>query len=161
MTTDQDKAVALAEKHFGAYAHQAANIFTAMLADHRQQVIEELANKAGVMPEPIAHIYPSDVEKCHTNEVVVECFSVAVGCPDERSVPLLLESEVREAFAAMQALVEQLEKDAARYRSIRRHLFFGGVTTIENYLAAIKSSHTEEQLDVKIDAVILVEREKE
>jgi hypothetical protein len=84
-----DKVVALAEKHFGAYAHQAANIFTAMLADHRQQVIEELANKPGVMPL----IY--DGNWCDA-------------------------SEVREAFATMQAQCEQTEEKYLVEKGMRR-----------------------------------------
>lgn len=38
--------------------------------------------------EPAAHMYPSDLEKFQENETFAQAFSVAVGCPDETSVPL-------------------------------------------------------------------------
>jgi len=80
MQAEQDKAVALAEKHFGSYAHEAKSIFTAMLADHKQQVRdeyrEELVAKAGKMPR----VYEEDM-----------CDNYCVAY------------EVREAIAAMQA----------------------------------------------------------
>lgn len=60
--------------------------FAAALLAHRAE--------SGVeVPEPIAHIYPSDVEKFRTSETFATVFSVAVGCPDERSVPMVLASE--------------------------------------------------------------------
>lgn len=40
--------------------------------------------------EPVAHMYPSDLEKFQTAETFATAFSVAVGNPDERSVPLYL-----------------------------------------------------------------------
>jgi hypothetical protein len=41
------------------------------------------------LPEPAAHMYPSDLEKFKTSETFATAFSVAVGNPDERSMPLL------------------------------------------------------------------------
>jgi hypothetical protein len=41
------------------------------------------------LPEPAAHMYPSDLEKFKTSETFATAYSVAVGNPDERSVPLL------------------------------------------------------------------------
>jgi len=40
--------------------------------------------------EPVAHMYPSDLEKFQSQETFAQAFSVAVGCPDETSVPLYL-----------------------------------------------------------------------
>lgn len=40
------------------------------------------------LPEPAAHMYPSDLEKFKDAETFAQAYSVAVGCPDERSVPL-------------------------------------------------------------------------
>ena len=48
------------------------------------------------LPEPVAHIYPSDLEKFKGYETCADCYSVAVGCPDERSVPLYTLSQLVE-----------------------------------------------------------------
>lgn len=40
------------------------------------------------LPEPVAHMYPSDLEKFQSAETFAQAYSVAVGNPDERSVPL-------------------------------------------------------------------------
>ena len=40
--------------------------------------------------EPVAHMYPSDLERFAESETFATAFSVAVGNPDERSVPLYL-----------------------------------------------------------------------
>lgn len=101
MTTEQDKAVALAEKHgwfvTPNYVAAEKEKFTAMLADHEQQVIQRLVDESGVMP-------------------VVMC--VAGDLQDD--VPVITEDRVRKAIASLQAKhearVRELEKDAARYR---------------------------------------------
>ncbi len=41
------------------------------------------------LPEPAAHMYPSDLERFEASETFAHAYSVAVGNPDERSVPLL------------------------------------------------------------------------
>jgi hypothetical protein len=46
--------------------------------------------------EPAAHMYPSDLEKFQHAETFATAYSVAVGCPDERSVPLYTLSDVEE-----------------------------------------------------------------
>ena len=38
--------------------------------------------------EPAAHIYPSTLKKFQASEAVGKCYSVAVGCPGEVSVPV-------------------------------------------------------------------------
>ena len=60
-----------------------------LMADHRAQVIEELAAKTGVMPEPFTH--GGDENTCDADEA-------------------------REALAIMQAKLEQVQADAARLR---------------------------------------------
>jgi hypothetical protein len=40
------------------------------------------------MTEPVAHMLPSDLARFATSETTGTAFSVAVGTPDERSVPL-------------------------------------------------------------------------
>lgn len=46
--------------------------------------------------EPVAHIYPSTLKKFQVSEAVGECYSVAVGCPDEVSVPVYTSPQPRE-----------------------------------------------------------------
>jgi hypothetical protein len=40
------------------------------------------------LPEPVAHMYPADLEKFQESETFAHAFSVAVGRPGERSEPL-------------------------------------------------------------------------
>lgn len=100
MPTEQDKAVALAEKHGACfdpkdtYSHRfGMNLdeLVAMLAERDKQHTEELAQRSGVMPL----VWRAD-GMCSSDEV-------------------------REALAQMQARVEQLEKDAARYQYLKEH----------------------------------------
>lgn len=46
-----------------------------------------------------AHMYPSDLKKFEFGEHAAEAFSIAVGCPDETSVPLFTTTQA-EAYAA-------------------------------------------------------------
>jgi len=46
------------------------------------------------LPEPAAHMYPSDLEKFQSAETFATAYSVAVGNPDERSVPLFVLTDV-------------------------------------------------------------------
>ena len=67
------------------------------------------------IPESAAHMYPSDLEKFKNSETFATAFSVAVGNPDERSVPLftlsacveyahqMVSAEVASAMPAMRA----------------------------------------------------------
>lgn len=47
-----------------------------------------LAEPAAPQGEPVAHIFPSDVKALQLHETWVMVYSVPVGSPDERSVPL-------------------------------------------------------------------------
>ncbi len=48
------------------------------------------------LPEPVAHMYPSDLKKFERSETFAQAYSVAVGNPDERSVPLFTLSQLVE-----------------------------------------------------------------
>lgn len=50
------------------------------------------------LPEPVAHMYPSDLERFASNETFAQAYSVAVGNPDERSVPLHTAEQLHEAY---------------------------------------------------------------
>lgn len=66
------------------------------------------------LPEPVAHMYPSDLERFQTNETFATAYSVAVGNPDERSVPLLTLSDCV-AYAAA-----EVEKERERIAALER-----------------------------------------
>ena len=55
------------------------------------------------LPEPAAHMYPSDLDHFAANEAVATAFSVAVGCPGQESVPLYTLSDAVQYAAAMVA----------------------------------------------------------
>jgi len=90
MTTETDKAHALAEKYssgeddYGRLSFNDGRLME-MLADHRQQVIAELAQRSVKMPESVAWIANYGGNVCK-------------------------EIDVREAIASMQAQIEQLER---------------------------------------------------
>jgi hypothetical protein len=46
------------------------------------------------LSEPAAHMYPSDLERFQSDETFAHAYSVAVGSPDERSVPLFTLSDM-------------------------------------------------------------------
>jgi flagellar biosynthesis/type III secretory pathway protein FliH len=69
---------------------------TKLLAAARQQGFEEgkQAGRDEVLTklseqEPEAHMYPSDLEKFSQSETFATAFSVAVGNPDENSIPMI------------------------------------------------------------------------
>lgn len=104
------------------------------------------------LPEPVAHMYPSTLEKFETEETTGVAFSVAVGCPDERSVPVFTLSQLvdyAEARAALsaQAVPDERDKvDAERYRLLRTGRRWSVLDGLGDVLCS-------EQLDVAIDAV--------
>ena len=51
--------------------------------------------------EPAAHMYPSDLERFQSSETFATAYSVAVGNPDERSVPLYTLSHTAELHAML------------------------------------------------------------
>ena len=69
----------------------------------------QLSGNSGTLPplpEPAAHMYPSDLERFQTNETFATAYSVAVGNPDERSVPLMTLSDTV-AYAAAAVAMER------------------------------------------------------
>lgn len=63
------------------------------------------------LPEPAAHMYPSDLERFQTRETFAQAYSVAVGNPDERSVPLYTLSELLAHMdAALRAQAEEVDR---------------------------------------------------
>lgn len=60
------------------------------------------------LPEPTAHIYPSDLARFAKRETFGHAYSVAVGNPDEQSEPL---------FTAAQMLAFRAEGIAAAQRA--------------------------------------------
>ena len=56
------------------------------------------------LPEPVAHIYPSDLERFQESETFGHAYSVAVGNPDERSVPLYTLSQLVKYAAIAQSV---------------------------------------------------------
>lgn len=58
--------------------------------------------------EAAAHMYPSDLEKFQESETFAHAYSVAVGSPDERSVPLYRAEHVEHVVheAVLRALDE-------------------------------------------------------
>ncbi len=75
--TDKDKATALAEKHGTLHSNLNQTFVTlhekglqTLLADHRQQVIEELAQESGVMPMALkACEWVADLRTCSRDDV--------------------------------------------------------------------------------------------
>lgn len=72
--TPEDKAVALAEKHFGSYAHEARNLFIAMLAERDKQHTEELEQvreqtRREVLEEAERHVSDLPVNKLRCSEL--------------------------------------------------------------------------------------------
>ena len=91
------------------------------------------------LPEPAAHMYPSDLEKFKNAETFAQAYSVAVGNPDERSVPLF-------TLADMVSYAEAAMNDAVRYRKIRRGQHWSVIDGIGDTLRA-------EALDAAVDSV--------
>jgi hypothetical protein len=58
------------------------------LEEARQQGRDEAMLAMSKM-EPVAHMFPSDLEKFEEQETFAQAYSVAVGNPDERSVELI------------------------------------------------------------------------
>jgi hypothetical protein len=81
------------------------------------------------MTEPAAHMLPSDLSRFATSETTGMAFSVAVGTPDERSVPLYLAPRVPD-FAAlkdkrMSELTPEQQDDALELWAREQIVWFG------------------------------------
>jgi len=60
-------------------------------------------NEVVELPEAVAHIYRSDLEKFKTSETFAQCFSVKVGCYEETSVELYTADQMHAHAAAVTA----------------------------------------------------------
>jgi hypothetical protein len=98
------------------FASQSASPAANNYATHRRALyayvrrLEALAQQAATPApaEPVAHIYPSDLERFKTSETFATVYSVPVGSPDERSVPLYAAAPATPAAQAGDALPEDL-----------------------------------------------------
>ena len=80
--------------------------------DAIQAIRAELA-KPVEQVEPAAHMFPSDLERFAESETFAQAFSVAVGSPDERSVPLYLHPPAPAWHDSPETLALKAERDAA------------------------------------------------
>lgn len=65
---------------------------------HKKYDEHVLENLDALLDDAAAHIYPSDLKQCQQCECVVEVYSVRVGNPTERSVPLFSREQVVKAL---------------------------------------------------------------
>lgn len=63
-----------------------------------------------IVPTPIAHMYPSDLERFQHEETFANAFSIEVSNPNETSVPLYSEVVVHELLKRIETLQESLRK---------------------------------------------------
>ncbi len=111
--TEQDKAVALAEKHggqrdgpeFGGPAKPLVTLtndqLTAMLADHEQQVIQRLVDESGVMPEEYVIASGNGYSWCATEDVRKAIASLQAKAGKETARADQAENDLRRIRAAM------------------------------------------------------------
>ena len=74
----------------------------------RAAVLLDRQQQAAPSAEPVAHIFPSDVKALQLHETWAMVYSVPVGSPDERSVPLYTAQP--DHRAAMQQALDALEE---------------------------------------------------
>lgn len=102
-----DEYVAIA--HFLSYSseYQAAQPSAPQVAQEVALLSED---------ESAVHIYPSDLGKMECNEMTATVYSVAMGCPDEKTVPLFTLKQVHAALSRVPAApaipAEQIRNDA-------------------------------------------------
>lgn len=63
-----------------------------------------------IVPTPIAHMFPSDLERFQHEETFANAFSIEVGNPNETSVPLYSSGVVYELLSRIETLQESLRK---------------------------------------------------
>ena len=70
------------------------------------------------LPEPSAHMYPSDLERFQETETFAHAYSVKVGCPDETSTELYTADQLRTCIkkAAAEAREQMREELLAKVR---------------------------------------------
>lgn len=63
-----------------------------------------------ITPAPVAHMYPSDLERFQQDETFAHAYSIEVGNPNETSVPLYSSQVVHGLLDRVEALREALKK---------------------------------------------------
>lgn len=66
-----------------------------------------LARLDALKDDAAAHIWPDDLEKCATSECVAEVYSVRMGSPSGKTVPLFSRAQVVEALRASTAAINK------------------------------------------------------
>lgn len=61
-------------------------------------------------PEPVAYMFPSDLDRFAEDETFAQVYSVAVGKPDEKTVELCLQSDLIEMMDRYEQVCEELLK---------------------------------------------------
>ena len=105
--------------------------------------------------ELVAHMFPFDLQKFEESEIFAQAFSLPVGNPDERSVPLY--------SLAAPAILDGMALDAKRYRWLMANCGFGirknQVTELSIMLYSLPNHIGE--LDAAIDAAMLASAQGE
>lgn len=86
--------------------HLAVRTVASLRKDKSMPELSGIPGTLPPLPEPAAHMYPSDLERFQTNETFAQAYSVAVGNPDERSVPLMTLADTV-AYAAAAVAMER------------------------------------------------------
>ena len=64
------------------------------------------------LPEPVAHMYPDDLERFQEHETFAHAYSVKVGSPDGVSVPLFDSDQMQEAYqAGRESVIQSTEQE--------------------------------------------------
>lgn len=79
----------------------------AQAAPSAGEVERALAYLDDLKDDAAVHIWPDDLGKCQTSECVVEVYSVRMGSPDGKTVPLFSRDQVAEAVRAALSHKEQ------------------------------------------------------
>ena len=74
------------------------------------------------LPEPSAHMYPSDLERFQETETFAHAYSVKVGCPDETSTELYTADQLRTCIkkAAAEAREQMREECVKLFNEISK-----------------------------------------
>ncbi len=95
---------------------------------------DHVANAGKVIEqEPIAHMYPWDLERFQNEETFAQAFSIPVGCPDGRTVPLYtIQPNVIQAAKEMRDVAVKMAIEWSNAR-----LDDHGGNALRNYAAAL------------------------
>ena len=88
-------------------ADQARDMILHLLGDG---VYIELVEAALDVPDPVAYIFPSDLERFAEDETFSQAYSIAVGKPDEKTVGLCLHTDLIDMIDRCEQLSVELMK---------------------------------------------------